>query len=232
MSWRQYWEDDRSVYVSDRHKRVHYALLAGQLSRLVRSRNARVLDYGCGDALAAAELAGACRQLDLLDGAACVRARLAQRFGDDSRIRILAPEDLDAGIPDGSLDLVIVNSVLQYLGAAERDATLERLARKLSMTGEMVVADVIPPNVGPLQDAMALLRFAAANGFLGAALAGLWRAMFSSYRTTRAALGLAQYDAAALHAILERAGLEAERMPHNLGHNDARLAFRARRKRA
>lgn len=232
MSWRQYWENDRSVYVSDRHKRVHYALLADQLSQLVPSPDARVLDYGCGEALAAKRVAGACRHLDLLDGAECVRVRLEQRFGDDPRISILAPEDLDAGLPDGSLDLVIVNSVLQYLGAAERDAMLERLARKLSRTGEMVIADVIPPNVGPLQDAVALLRFAAANGFLGAAVAGLGRAMFSSYRTTRAALGLAQYDAVALNAILDRAGLEAEQMPHNLGHNDARLAFRARRKRA
>lgn len=232
ISWRQYWESDTSVYVSARHRNVHYALLADQLRAFLRSPDAHVLDYGCGEALLAGELAEACRRLDLLDGAERVRGRLAERFCGNPRIHVLAPEDLESDIGDGSLDLVILNSVLQYLGPAERDEALARLARKLAPGGELVVADVIPPGVGPAQDALALLRFAAANGFLLAAVSGLAKALFSRYRTVRSALGLARYDQSEMLAILDRAGLTAARQPHNLGHNDARMAFLARRKTA
>ncbi len=230
MSWRQYWENDTSVYVSPRHKHVHYALLADQIRGLVPKPSAQVLDYGCGEALQAGRIAEACGHLYLLDGAVRVRSDLADRHGNDTRISILSPEDLDAGIGDGTLDLVILNSVLQYLPAAERDETLARLARKLAPAGRLVVADVIPPSVGPLQDAWALLRLGAANGFLLATVLGLARALFSPYRSVRSQLGLSHYDEATAIAFLDRAGLKARRMSHNLGHNPARMAFLAQRR--
>lgn len=230
MSWRQYWENDTSVYVSARHKQVHYALIADQIRRLVPKPSAQVLDYGCGEALQAGKIAEACGRLFLLDGAVRVRADLAVRHGRDKRIGILSPEDLENEIGDGTLDLIIVNSVLQYLPAGERDEMLARLARKLAPDGHLVVADVIPPQVGPLQDAWALLRLGAANGFFPATVLGLARAAFSPYRSVRSQLGLAHYDEAAVIEFLGRAGLAAERMAENLGHNPARMAFLAQRK--
>lgn len=229
MSWREYWESDGSVYVSQRHSQVHYELLARQLRGLVRSPEARVLDYGCGEALVAGRLAEACGALLLLDGAQSVRARLAERFAGHERIRVLAPEDLDRE-PDGALDLIIVNSVLQYIPRAEAERLLARLAAKLAPAGELVVGDVIPPSVGPVQDAAALLQFARENGFLADAVAGLAKAALTGYAAKRSALGLTHYEAPEMIAMLESAGLSAERMAHNLGHNQARMAFVGRRK--
>ena len=60
----------------------------------------------------------------------------------------------------------------------------------------LIVADVIPPHVGPLSDGLALLRYAAANGFLGAALLGLTRTALSRYRRLRSELGIARYSEA------------------------------------
>ncbi len=229
MSWREYWESDASVYVSPRHSQVHYELLAGQLRGLVRSPSARVLDYGCGEALVAGRLAEACGSLLLLDGAQSVRARLAKRFAGQSRIRVLAPEDLDRE-PDASLDLVIVNSVLQYIPLPEAEALMAKLAAKLAPAGEIIVGDVIPNSVGPVQDAAALLKFARENGFLAAAAAGLVRSALTGYAARRSRLGLTHYEAPEMIAMLGRAGLAAERLPQNLGHNQARMAFVARRK--
>ncbi len=58
----------------------------------------------------------------------------------------------------------------------------------------LIVGDVVPPNVSQLTDVTALLRFAAANGFLIAALRGLVRTVFSDYPRLRAALGFTLYD--------------------------------------
>ena len=68
--------------------------------------------------------------------------------------------------------------------------------RLLAPGGVLIVADVIPPHVGALSDGLALLRYAAANGFLGAALIGLARTALSRYRRLRSELGIARYSEA------------------------------------
>ncbi len=224
MSWRRYWEGETPVYVNGRHKLAHYRLIANDLVSLVRRSDAHVLDYGSGEALFAADIAESCGKLYLLDGAARVRDGLRYRLGQSRKVAVLSPEDIES-IPDASLDLAVLNSILQYLGPEERDRVLAVIRRKLRASGELIVADVIPRHIGPVQDASALLGFAARSGFLPGAAAGLVRTYFSSYRTARAAYGLARYDAGEMIEILVSAGFSARPAPRNLGHNPHRLAF-------
>ena len=79
-----------------------------------------------------------------------------------------------------------------------------------------------------MTDASALLSFAWKGGFLGAAVTGLARTAVSEYRKLREELGLAQYDEAEMTEILGEAGFSAERLAQNIGHNQARMTFRAR----
>jgi hypothetical protein len=94
--------------------------------------------------------------------------------------------------------------------------------------GSLVIADVIPPDVSPVTDARALLSFAWKGGFLRAAVVGLARTAVSEYRRLREELGLSQYDPEDMIDILAEAGFSAERLPQNIGHNQARMTFRAR----
>src|SRR5260370_1076570 len=132
-----------------------------------------------------------------------------------------------AALPDKSLDLIVSNSVVQYLTLAELERLLALWRRLLAPGGSLIVADVIPPDVGKLSDVAALLRFAAQHGFLLAALAGLARTAVSPYRKLRSTLGIAQYTQADFTQKLVAAGFAAERLPHNLEHNPARLTFTA-----
>jgi hypothetical protein len=100
--------------------------------------------------------------------------------------------------------------------------------RLLAPDGLLVVSDIIAPDVAASTDAWALLRFAAANGFLLAALAGLVRTLLSNYWRLRTRLGLSRYSAAAMLEKLAAAGFAARRVPVNIGHNQARMAFEAR----
>ena len=100
--------------------------------------------------------------------------------------------------------------------------------RLLAPGGVLIVADVIPPEVGALSDATALLRYAAAHGFLGAALIGLARTALSPYRRLRNELGIACYGETEFLQKLRAAGFSAERLPRNVEHNPARMTFRAR----
>ena len=222
--WVAFWNAENSIYVSARHRDVHYRRIADDLLRYVPRPDATVLDYGCGEALHADRVAAAAGRLILCDAAPNVRAALAARFAGNSRIEVRTPEEVDA-LADGSVDLIVMVSVAQYLTPDELESLLARFRRLLAPHGRLVLADVVPPSVSPLTDAAALLRFAQAHGFLSAALVGLVRTAFSDYRRLRGTVGLSLYDEAAFVAKLAAAGFTARRAPSNVGHNPARMTF-------
>lgn len=224
MNWRDYWNQDTPIYSGERHKLMHYRLVANDIVGLVPSDDAVVLDYGCGEALFADRVAARCARLYLSDAAPFVRERLQARFGRNERIAILAPEEV-ANLADGTLDLIVVNSLLQYLSLDELRALLKLWRSKLKSGGRVVIADVIPPDVNPLTDAKALLSFAWQGGFLISAVLGLARTAFSEYRRIREDIGLAQYGEDDMIDILRDAGFVPERAARNLGHNQARMTF-------
>jgi SAM-dependent methyltransferase len=227
-SWREFWDSAHSIYVSERHKDVHYRDVAEQLAAFVPSPQARVLDHGSGEAIHAGLVAARARELYLCDAAASVRAANAAHFAADPKIKVIAPEDVEH-MADGSLDLVFANSLVQYLTVAELERTLALWRRLLAPGGTLIVADVIPPHVGPLSDGVALLRYAAARGFLIAALVGLTRTALSGYRRLRGQLGIARYTQADFLDRLRTVGFAGERLARNVEHNPARMTFRARR---
>jgi SAM-dependent methyltransferase len=226
-TWREFWDSAHSIYVSERHKDVHYRDVAEQLAAFVSRPGARVLDHGSGEAIHADLVATRAGELLLCDSAASVRGSIAARFAGNPKIRVIAPEDVER-LPDASLDLIFANSLVQYLSAGELDRMLGVWRRLLAPGGILIVADVIPPNVGPISDGLALLRYAAANGFLGAALVGLTRTALSRYRRLRSELGIARYGETEFREKLRAAGFSAERLAKNVEHNPARMTFRAR----
>jgi SAM-dependent methyltransferase len=226
-TWREFWDSAHSIYVSERHKDVHYRDVAVQLAAFVPSPQARVLDHGSGEAVHADLVAARAGELLLCDAAASVRTAIAARFAGNPKIKVIAPEDVER-LGDARLDLIFANSLVQYLTADELDRILALWRRQLRPGGVLIVADVIPPQVGALSDGLALLRYAAAHGFLGSALVGLTRTALSRYRRLRSELGIARYGEAEFLEKLRAAGFSAERLPKNVEHNPARMTFRAR----
>ena len=131
MTWRDFWNRPHSIYVNERHRTVHYRAIARDMLRFVPNAGSRVLDHGCGEALAAPLVARHCGQLFLYDAAPTVREKLVARFEPEKRIEVLDDEDL-AALPDGSIDLVVANSLLQYLTRDEFAGLLEFWRGKLA----------------------------------------------------------------------------------------------------
>jgi SAM-dependent methyltransferase len=226
-NWASFWEQPHAIYVNERHLDTHCRDIANGIVKLLPGPNARVLDHGCGESVHAGVVAAAAKEVLLCEAATTVREHLKARFAGNPKIRVLTPEDVER-LPSASLDLVVANSLVQYLSPNELDRLLAVWRRALASDGVLVVADVIPPDVGPMSDALALLRYAARNGFLLAALTGIVRTAFSRYRKMRAALGFTRYGEAEFLAKLRAQGFEGERLPYNLEHNPARMTFRAR----
>jgi SAM-dependent methyltransferase len=224
--WISFWNSDHPIYVNARHRDVHYRGIADDVAGYV-TPGATVLDYGCGEAVHAGIVAARAGRLVLCEAASNVRDHLNARFGPVSNIAVTTPEGV-AALPDASFDVVVMHSVAQYLSEAEADALFVQFKRLLKPGGLFVLGDVIPPQVSPIADAAALLRFAAANGFFFAALMGLVRTTFSDYPRLRARLGLTLYEESAMRGKLEAAGFTVERAPKNIGHSRSRMTFLAR----
>ena len=226
MRWTEYWNGTTTIYANARHKSVHYETVARDIVACLPGPAARVVDYGCGDALSAHLVADACTHLFLCESAETTRQRLAARTADRRNIDVLSPQQFEQ-LPPGTVDVIVANSVIQYLSASELAHFLAVSRDKLSGGGCLVLADVVPRTVGMVRDVAELLKFAAANGFLVAACTGLVRSFFSSYRQVRQQLGLLQFDEAEILDVLAQAGFVAHRRQRNLGHNSRRMTFLA-----
>jgi SAM-dependent methyltransferase len=225
--WQSFWDSEPSIYVNDRHRDVHYREIADQIAGFVPGPQARVLDYGSGDAIHADRVAAVAGEVVLCESAASARSAMAARFAGNACISICSPDELTQRA-DNSFDLIVANSVAQYLTRAEFEHLLAAWKRLLAPGGTLIVGDIIPPDVGALSDIGALLRYAARNGFLCAALFGLARTAISPYRKLRNQIGITQYSEAEFIKLLKAAGFTAERLTRNMEHNPARMTFRAR----
>jgi SAM-dependent methyltransferase len=172
-------------------------------------------------------MAAKCASLVLAEAAPNVRAVLKQRFADNGKIKVMTPEQV-ASMPPASFDFIVMHSVAQYLTRQELDGLLAQFRKLLSPGGLLIVGDVVQPRFASVCAALALLRFAAANGFLGAAILGLMRIVASDYLRLRKTIGLSQYEAADMLAIIAAAGFSAQRAERNIGHNQWRMTFEAR----
>lgn len=225
--WIDFYDKSPSIYVSRRHRDVHFRQVAQAIIGLIPAPDAVVLDYACGEALNAADVASACATLLLAEPAPGVRARLGARHAGNAKITVTSLEALDAFAP-ASVDLAVMNSVAQYMTAEEFDAALARVRMLLKPSGRFVLGDIIPRDAGMLPDVASLLRFGANNGFLIDALTGLAKTALSDYRQLRARIGLQRYTEAEMLEKLRSAGFRAERSAANLGHNPWRMTFEAR----
>lgn len=228
MSWRDFWNGEHAIYVSPRHKALHYRQIATDLIGHIPAPDAVVLDHGCGEALDAGRVAGHCGKLYLCEAAPSVRDKLRAMLGGKTNVAVVSPEEVEA-LPDETLDLVVANSLIQYLSREELVALLATWRGKLRPGGRLVVADIIPPDVSPLTDASQLLAFAWRGGFLTAALAGLVRTAFSDYRKLRAQYGLSTYRIDDITGLIAAAGFEDVTAAKNFGHNPHRLTLVGRK---
>lgn len=154
--WRIYWDEQGSPADSFRVEGEIYARRLMAAIEIDASMD--VLDYGCGFGFAAALIAPHVKTIRYYDNSPRMveycKARLAQL--PNTMFCDLGSEDGFENCPP--MDLILVNSVLQYvdsLGAALD--LLGRLSKLMANGGLMVVSDVIPPSHSLAVEAIGVL---------------------------------------------------------------------------
>ena len=225
--WIDYYDSTHTIYASKLHRDLHFQIIARDIIGYIPSPEAVVLDYACGEALSAGQVAMACGKLILAEPAPGVRGRLIARFAPNTKIRVRSLDDVRK-MQDQSIDLVVMNSVAQYMTSEELDGALRNIRRILKPSGKLVLGDILQPNVGMFRDVMALLSFGLRHGFLKDALVGLISTALSDYRQLRSRIGLQRYSEDEITAKLTAAGFAVQRAHTNIGHNRWRMTFVAR----
>ena len=183
----------------------------------------RALDFGCGFGFVARLLAPHVAELWFWDASENMRAETARNTADLSNVRLCdVPERLPG---DGDriawsgppFDLILVNSVVQYMETVELWRWLARWRAMISVDGRLIVSDLIPPGHRSLWDVTDLLRLGARRGFAlraaGEALGGV-----RSYWRTSRTVPLLRVDLDDLVQHAATAGLNVEVLPRNLTH--------------
>src|SRR5437868_6728831 len=170
--WIDYYDSTHTIYVSKRHRDLHFQVIARDIIGYISSTDSVVLDYACGEALSAERVADACGRLILAEPAPGVRGRLVARFAPNTKIRVRSLDEL-RHMDETSVDLAVMNSAAQYMTPDELDAAFAVIRRLLKPAGRLVLGDILQPHVGMSGDVIALLRFAATHGFVKDALWGL-----------------------------------------------------------
>jgi SAM-dependent methyltransferase len=231
-SWLDFWNAPNAIYVSRRHQEAHYTRVLSGIGRFLPAGGAAVvLDWGCGDALAADDLAQTCRTLLLYDRADSTRRRLLSHYAGSPKIRILDDAELDAVAP-ASVDLIVVNSVVQYLGPSQFTDALKLFHRLLKSNGKLLLGDIIAPDTPLVGHVSTFLRFAWQNGFLIAAIIGLARNFVSPYRQLRRDAGYACYTESEMLGVLDKNGFVGERLTSNIAVSQLRSSYLARKQAA
>jgi SAM-dependent methyltransferase len=229
QSWLDFWNAPNAIYVSRRHQEAHYATIFSGIGRFVPAGGAAVvLDWGCGDALAANDLAQTCRTLLLYDRADSTRRRLLSNYAASPKIRVLDDAELGA-VPPASVDLIIVNSVVQYLDRRQFVDALQLSHRLLRSDGKLLLGDIIAPDTPLFGHVTTFLRFAWQNGFFVAAVFGLARNFVSPYRKLRRDAGYACYTQSQLLGLLDDNGFVGERLASNIAVSELRSSYLARK---
>src|SRR5689334_3212779 len=155
--WSAYWET--LPFHADLCRLEAEDFVARLKSVVPLRREWHVLDFGCGFGVVAALLARDVAEVCAWDASPSMR-RWAQRNAAGGAVRVIdSPTDPRLCGGGDAYDLIIVNSVIQYMQARERRDWLRRWRMLLAPDGRILLSDLVSPRHRVWDDVTSLLRF-------------------------------------------------------------------------
>jgi cyclopropane fatty-acyl-phospholipid synthase-like methyltransferase len=218
--WQVYWEtldDHQRLYREQAHEYVRNLTAALPLNPQMR-----VLDFGCGFGLVAATLAPLVGELFLWDASPNMWRHAQANVAGYANVRFLDRAERSPPVGGPCFDLILVNSVIQYMTPEEFSGWLACWRDLLGPGGRIVMSDIIPPDGGSVAEILDLLKFSARRGFL---VRALWQAAgeLGRYRKIRHARPLTRLGHEELRRRGREAGLVVTFLPRNLTHFPRRV---------
>ena len=216
--WQDYW-DRLEEHVFFRVEAEDYVARLG--AALGPHLGARVLDFGCGFGFVADLLAPEVTALFVFDASDHMRRQAQLRLAGQANVRFLGPPGA-APWPAGlQFDLILVNSVVQYMTPDEFHGWLGRWRAMLAPGGRLVLSDLFTRDVNPLREVVELLILSAR----GRCLVSVVRKALGElrhYTRTRHVQPLCRIAISDLRERADRLGLAVDVLASNLTYRSTR----------
>lgn len=214
--WISYWDKYTGLYAM-------YHLIAEdyceRFHRLIQpDSKTRLLDFGCGLGLIARNLSSMVGVIKVYDPSPNMleKARMTNR--GIKNIEVL--NNLDT---NGLLyDLIIINSVVQYLKPEDLHDVLLQLFGHLDSEGSILITDIIPGKTSRFKEVFELARFAFRKKCPLIVARHLGVYLMSDYSKTEHSAPLVYYSMQDLDAVAKGAGYSLKLLDENIYYNRLR----------
>lgn len=222
-SWRSYWNQPSTYEEVHRAQAVHYVDNLMAISPL--DSKARVLDFGAGFGFVAEALVGKVGRMYLWDISESMRNQARRLLARYRNVEFLDLSSVHASVPVRSCDLIIVNSVVQYMTVEELASWLVRWRAMLSPKGRIVLSDLVPSDPPALFfELYEALAFSVRCGmFLHVISPRQIRALKRYWNTRKETGPLLRIGEDTLRRLASDAGLAVQILSGNLTHFSKRM---------
>jgi SAM-dependent methyltransferase len=218
--WVCYWDEITEGHLLFREEAREY--VTNLASAVMLDRGTRVLEFGCGNGFVAEVLAPRVGQLFLWDAAASMRDRTRGLLVGRNNVHFLDLSGPADPPEDVRFDLILVNSVIQYMSGAEFAGWLSRWRSLLAPGGQILISDIITPGHSVLADIPSLLAFGVRRRYLFRILRSILGES-TRYRTMQRACPLYRVSPNQLRRQAFATGLVVRLLPRNLTHLTNRI---------
>ncbi len=221
-SWSEYWNSQKIEQLETPYWTDFY--VESLLGLGILSSDDVVLDFGAGWGTVSDRILPFCKELYALDSSERMRNIMRNRFEKTDKLHVVASIE---EIP-GPVDVVIVNSVFQYIPMQTGIEILKSFGDKCTSDSRVVLSDLIPISYSKVADLLFLILHTAVAGKLLEFASHVLRAVRQS-SDSNLSDKLERYESGFITTVLRDSGFDVELLPRNLTPSSKRYSILARK---
>jgi len=165
MNWTEYWTDHN---ISGIFWEKNLELYCNNLIRQIPlSKDFALLDYGSGTGYAAKYLAPKVKEIHLVEPSEILLENSKVVNKDHQNIIYHLLKDVNAlksAYGKDRFDVILINSVMQYIAPAQIQSLLKIFHHMLRRNGKIIISDIAPKHTLMIKDVLDCLRFCRRSG--------------------------------------------------------------------
>lgn len=157
VSWTQFYDSLNPAMKLWEHEAAEYTRNLDTMQ--LDLKKMKILDFGCGCGLIAESMAVRARCVDYWDLSKTMLEAAQKRLRKHGNTRFIDLSKRDLESFSKEYDLILVNSVIQYMSFEEFEQWLLNWSRMLAMNGMLVISDIMTPETPQWTEKLDILKF-------------------------------------------------------------------------